>query len=1045
MLNRLKNLSEDVAKSFNDLNSGDGNHQQSRRDPLKQLKSESEALTKTTPDAKDLIQPSDEDSDAGKKIASDRNQSDTVDGANSSTELDSSIENLPPRIKAKLKKFNKYEEKYPILLNAFKMEKKKGELITLFEKVLREYTPVSSIADADVLVEYLKGLDEKNRLLTSELARNSKENAALKKSSAELRKKLSDFEENKSLPAGKTIFSADTADAKYGETSIPHKTRDQLNDDAHGVPPKSRDKPVLQSSTFGTDKGSTSTEIDNLKHELQRVTNKLNSEEERNSTLLKANQELQENIENLQMELSLNARKISQLEKANSNLSDANKAEQERKNLYEKQIENLKSEVNELKNIIKELEAKKCSPVPTTAPNDEESKEPQSNGNVSSTNSSSKNSQKKNKKKRNQKTAKSSNEETNNSTLPVSKDAIESSTNVTGSPATRTPGETELEEEKLKFQQKHESFVSEIREVKNKLKSKTEEVEHLRDLLKQVGEDLVEAKTEIKDLKQDLAGKSRELKNISTFEENSNSLRQEVAMLKDQLSTKENLVKSLELHITALKEDLNKSHEKQDELEKLQDKLLHMEDNFSSQKELTETIKKEKEVLHKQLEEKAKSFEKLSKDLENALISNKEAREEKEKLSKKIAELSCKGDTTSFKLEIETLRSTLDNKTKTIEELNGRINELNNEINETRDNCVKLSSSADKLRTENEALLSEKSEFLTKQESILDKYKTLTNESNALRMEKEKIFVDYEKLKSEKDDLLQELNQSRNGTQGLKQQYEEVTMRSKEYISRIENLEDDLNESRKILQERTRESSSIRRLLAEAEERLNEKDRAMEKELKKLKLEKRDLEDNYRSMIKKKQREVDELKSIAHNYLLKIEDLEKRCSELNSMYDEMRQRSNDEAGNKDDGLTEQTQHTIESLRDTLLSYSKEIKQLEKQNGILKQLNEESNLKFERLLKNYKLVTQEYKSINEKHNSFIATRELSESQQEMAHSSRKNSTENNGRDEDNTNVAYLKNVLLGFLEHKDQRDKLLPVVKTLFNFTKEDEKRFLSFV
>ena len=41
---------------------------------------------------------------------------------------------LPPSIRSKMKKFAKYEEKYPILLEAFKTEKRKAELIVSFER-----------------------------------------------------------------------------------------------------------------------------------------------------------------------------------------------------------------------------------------------------------------------------------------------------------------------------------------------------------------------------------------------------------------------------------------------------------------------------------------------------------------------------------------------------------------------------------------------------------------------------------------------------------------------------------------------------------------------------------------------------------------------------------------------------------------------------------------------------------------------------------------------------------------------------------------------
>ena len=86
------------------------------------------------------------------------------------------FDQLPAPIKSKLKKFAKYEEKYPILLDAYKIEKKKNEIIKIFEKVLQENTPVSSLSEGKLLVEYLNGLNEKTKLLNGEIRKLTKDN-----------------------------------------------------------------------------------------------------------------------------------------------------------------------------------------------------------------------------------------------------------------------------------------------------------------------------------------------------------------------------------------------------------------------------------------------------------------------------------------------------------------------------------------------------------------------------------------------------------------------------------------------------------------------------------------------------------------------------------------------------------------------------------------------------------------------------------------------------------------------------------------------------
>ena len=57
------------------------------------------------------------------------------------------------------------------LLKAYRLEKKKGDLIKVFERVLREYTPCTSISESETLVEYLQNLTLKSSMQNEELRR----------------------------------------------------------------------------------------------------------------------------------------------------------------------------------------------------------------------------------------------------------------------------------------------------------------------------------------------------------------------------------------------------------------------------------------------------------------------------------------------------------------------------------------------------------------------------------------------------------------------------------------------------------------------------------------------------------------------------------------------------------------------------------------------------------------------------------------------------------------------------------------------------------
>ncbi|KAK3829633.1 MAG: hypothetical protein J3R72DRAFT_263706 [Linnemannia gamsii] len=48
-------------------------------------------------------------------------------------------------------------------------------------------------------------------------------------------------------------------------------------------------------------------------------------------------------------------------------------------------------------------------------------------------------------------------------------------------------------------------------------------------------------------------------------------------------------------------------------------------------------------------------------------------------------------------------------------------------------------------------------------------------------------------------------------------------------------------------------------------------------------------------------------------------------------------------------------------------------------------------------------------------------------------------------DDDVNVEYLKNVLLNFMEHKDRRQQLIPVVAQMLRLSSDETKRFSKMV
>lgn len=103
---------------------------------------------------------------------------DDISSTSSEQQIEDDKSGLPKEIQAKLRKFDKYEQKYPLLLSAYKNEKLKSEKFEAVGKILAENTPISNIDDAvDTLPAFFQDLNNKNSLLNEEIKRLTKQNS----------------------------------------------------------------------------------------------------------------------------------------------------------------------------------------------------------------------------------------------------------------------------------------------------------------------------------------------------------------------------------------------------------------------------------------------------------------------------------------------------------------------------------------------------------------------------------------------------------------------------------------------------------------------------------------------------------------------------------------------------------------------------------------------------------------------------------------------------------------------------------------------------
>lgn len=957
MFNRLKTFSEDVAKSINEIQQGDPIRKNA--ESINQLKNGAAILNTQTPDTQELAQPENElesqistpvpenrankDGEKTENGTSEREMTEKTPVATSGPLKDVDLDALPPLVRAKLKKFTKYEDKYPILLDAYKMEKRKGELIAAFEKVLRECTPISSISDAGVLVEYLRSVSEKATLLDSELRKSVGEVSQLTKEKTELLKRIGDIE--------KTLKYAEENLGKVAQLEEATKSESRVLEEKAGVLEKllhesrqsvSQCKVKLEESEQKLRESEQ--KLEESDHEL--VTARENLERSKTGG---DSEQLQKQLDTLKDELSS---KTSQFEMSRSE-----------KAALELKIKDLAAETATLKGVITastsriaELEAK------ILEKHDEMEKlqvkevklEPMS----------------KSKKKRNKKAGK---------VAPVEVNAeIKAESN----------GVSEYSVLSQKFDDllvERDQLATDLSAARRELELKTEDIENLKDLLRDIGDDLFEAKEQFKAAKN--APKDSKLQEL---EDGHQSLQREVESKQHEIS-----------------ELLQKLATTGEELGRLTKEAVQSNTMIGG--------------LNVQLSKLKSELAGSKKELENFTL-------EKDKLNQRVAELTkFKSMDSSLKLEIASLQTSISHKDERIKEYKDLIEKKNRERDELNNTISTLRATNGELSSSNRTLISEKSDLINKHEMSFERTNSLNTELSKLQVSRQTVLTELDALKLKYDALIKTKANSSGEIQSFKQQYDELSMKAKESQMKIDDLEDELSETKGLLQERTRESATIRRLLIDAEEECSIKCSDLKIEIRSLNDEKVEIESTLQSAAKKRQREIDELKSITDNYLLKIQDLERSCEELKSKYEPLlKNKTTPEAVRN----LEDLENTINELRSSLQASSKKVKDYENVNRILKKLSDESSLKFERLSKNYKHITQQY-------------RQMQSQNSKMSPPSSRRASLAEAEETKPTNVAYLKNVLVGFFEHKEQREQLLPVVKMLFQLDDEDEKKLMG--
>lgn len=933
----------------------------------------------------------------------------------SQDQLDSNSD-LPKEIQAKLKKFEKYEQKYPLLLNAYKNEKLKSEQFDKVQQILTENTPIASVDDHESLITFFQNVEMKTTMLNDEIKRLTTEQSENQKKIQELESKL------EASPVTETPdpSNADSDTSKL-ETEL-EKLKSELEEKSKLY--KSENEALLKRASEEEEKGRKLEE--KYASEIQQL------EANHKKELKLKDEKITETISSLKnCEVSLQGTEeaLKKQKDISDNLSKELDTQRSENSRNEKLVQSFKEKINEL---IEERD---------TRPEEEKS---MAGAKVSTPTSNLSKSKKKKNKKNRAKKASDPSEEVHSE----ESQAFQEKSSSPGDAALAIEAKVryeqlledfnklkELQKESEDWKIKYESLVLQTKDLEgvearakqlseqlaglqseyedlqaahkdlqSSLKSKIEELDNVKDMLKEVGNELVEAKDQIKNANgvknhevEDLKMQLESLRNnnsdvIKNYEKNLNELNKKVADVNERKVKLENETKTLQ---TALA----KSNQEKDKLEK----------NLSESKESISKIRKENSTLADQLREY------------NSLKKNESV----------------------MKLSITQKEKTISYLEQQIRDYNVKEETTKNSLRDAKLENKHLSKKLDTLTKENESLKKD----VKKNDGSLEQY----IKENGKLSERLDIL-------QEKHDTLQNMKSNSNDqVDSIRRQCEELNVKLKESNKRILSLEDELNESTSILQERTRETNTMRRLLADSENDRGIKLKELQEKFAITLEEKSKLQSELTLQTSRKTREIQELrelnmelKSEIHTLNLKIKQQQSEIEHLSSVNRNMQRKSSASAESSGE-----LDNVVSSLKEALSRSEKKIRDTENINEELKDLNKDLNKKLDRLSKNYKTVSTQLNRLKEGNSpvppsrsnssTFTLSDDASDSvsrRPSLVNESSSNTVSTDTRSELNEKIAYIKNVLLGFLEHREQRSQLLPVVSMLLHLDSNDEKRLL---
>ncbi|RAL68373.1 hypothetical protein DID88_007104 [Monilinia fructigena] len=321
---------------------------------------------------------------AGEKLNPMAGDSKLLDGSSAANGSEKSTDatprastELPTEVRTKLRKLEKLEGRYQELLKSYRVAHARAISIEPFEKVLKENTPIGSIQEPDMLVEYLNQMKLQGDLVKDELKRVSADRDEYKKKyeesekqNASVREELTSLQNSSTIGGSSTAGSAEKADTSSINTpsaSLKSPVPSGLGISSPKQKPESSDdKDVNNEEFFSYDEEipklqaeikAKSAEIDGLNSglakDLENVTNELND------SIKEATGQAQSCQEQIGFQEGEIQRLSEKLQEAEEHRTEVEKTIETQKKEYSENLGKLQATETQLLDLKKNLETQK--------------------------------------------------------------------------------------------------------------------------------------------------------------------------------------------------------------------------------------------------------------------------------------------------------------------------------------------------------------------------------------------------------------------------------------------------------------------------------------------------------------------------------------------------------------------------------------------------------------------------------------------------------------------------------------------------------------